>query len=396
MSYKKFASIAAFFMVFVMFVSACSGAAPTQAPGSSGEPSAKDLKVGVVASAAGQNDTGYNKAIVDKVKALAAEKGFHAQIVEPTSGVANALEVLAGEGYNMIFSMEYDFEALVNGVGGAKPIAEQYPDTTFVIFNDNPNVDASGALKHKNVYSVLFNVNEPSYLAGYLYVKANEAYAKLFGPEYKMVDTGTARAAGFVGGTNSNGILVYSYAFMLGMNEAAKEAGDVKYDYYAKYDAGFTDPALGSTVAGTFFDNNANIVFADSGMVGDGITAKAKEVGRLSIQVDANLDEQQPGHVLTSVLKLTDVPGEKFVNALLDGSLASLDNLQTFGIASGGTDITDLATISKYIVDQAAWKEITDALAAKKQAIVDGTLKVLNAQIGETFDPSMVPNIVIK
>jgi len=388
---RKVAKIVALLLVAMMVLAACGGGAEPTTTG----PKASDLKVGVVCSAAGQNDTGYNKAIVDKVKQLSTESGFHAQIVEPTSGVANALETLAADGYNLVFSMEYDFEALVNGVGGAKPIAEQYPKTTFVIFNANPNVDANGNLKHKNVYSVLFNVNEPSYLAGYLYGLVNEAQAQLFGPEYKFVTPETARVAGFVGGTNSDGILVYSYAFIQGINEAATETG-VKYDYFAKYDAGFTDPALGSTVAGTFFDNNANIVFADSGMVGDGITSKAKEVGRLSVQVDANLDEQQPGHVLTSVLKLTDVPGERFVKAYLDGTLSTLDNLQTFGIQTGATDITDLSVIERYIVDKETWKAIKEKVLAKRQAIIDGTLKVIDAQAGDKFDPAVFPNVIVK
>lgn len=396
MKTNKVARMIALLLTLIMILSACSGGtepAKTQAP--AGETKASDLKVGVVCSAAGQNDTGYNKAIVDKVKQLSSESGFHAQIVEPTSGVPNALETLAAEGYNLVFSMEYDFEALVNGVGGAKPIAEQFPNTTFVIFNDNPNVDANGNVKHKNVYSVLFNVNEPSYLAGYLYVLVNEAQAKLFGDGYKMVAPDKARVAGFVGGTNSNGILVFSYAFIQGINDAATEAG-VKYDYLAKNDAGFSDPALGSTVAGTFYDNNANVVFAVAGVVGDGISSKAKEVSRLAIQVDANLDEQQPGYVLTSVLKLTDIPGDKFVKALLNGTLSSMENLQTFGIQTGATDITDLSVIERYIVDNETWAKIKAQLEAKKLAISNGSLKVVNVQIGETFDPALYPNVVMK
>lgn len=391
MNTRKVAKIVALLLVAVMVLAACGS---TAEPATTG-PKASDLKVGVVCSAAGQNDTGYNKAMVDKVKQLAEENGFHAQIVEPTSGVPNALETLAADGYNLIFSMEYDFEALVNGVGGAKPIAEQYPKTTFVIFNDNPNVDASGNLKHKNVYSVLFNVNEPSYLAGYLYVLVNEAQAKLFGPEYKFVTPETARVAGFVGGTNSNGILVFGYGFIQGMNDAATELG-VKYDYLAKNDAGFSDPALGSTIAGTFYDNNANVVFAVAGVVGDGISSKAKEVGRLAIQVDANLDEQQPGNVLTSVLKLTNVPAETFVKALLDGTLDKLDNLQTFGIGSKATDITDLSVIERFVVDKDAWAAIKAKVEAKRQAIASGSLKVVNVQVGEKFDPALYPNVVMK
>ena len=96
------------------------------------------------------------------------------------------LETLAEDGYNLIFNLEYDFDALIKGVGGAQPIAAQYPDTWFVVFNANPNVNDAGEVIHKNVISVLFDVHEGSYLAGYLSVLVNENAATLFGDGYKF------------------------------------------------------------------------------------------------------------------------------------------------------------------------------------------------------------------
>ena len=141
---------------------------------------------------------------------------------------------MAAGGYNLIFSLEYDFDALVKGVGGAEPIAAQYPDTTFVVFNDNPNVDENGETLHDNVISVLFDVHEASYLAGYLSVQVNENMAELFDDSYGLTPLDQARGIGFIGGTNSNGILVYSYGFIEGINAAAEEY-DATYNYYAKY-----------------------------------------------------------------------------------------------------------------------------------------------------------------
>ena len=367
----------------------------TACGGNAGDDSGTNKKVGLVVSAAGRNDSGYNKAIADKLEEMSEEEGFHLQIVEPTNGVDNAIETLASDKYDLIFSMEYDFEALVNGVGGSDPIASKYPDTHFVVFNDNPNIDDNGNLKHENVISVLYNVNEPSYLAGYLYVLMNENQEKLFGKEYDLVPLDKSRAAGFIGGTNSNGILVYSNAFIQGINDACEEFG-VSYDYYAKYDAGFTDPAVGSSVAGTYYDNGANIVFADAGTVGVGITSKAKEVKRLSIEVDSNLDSRDPGNIVTSVLKLTDTPGEVITQALLDGKISELDNLQTFGLKSEATEITDLSVISEYIEDKDLWNEIVEKIDGKRKNIIDGELKVINAQAGEELNPSEVPNVNIK
>lgn len=126
------------------------------------------------------------------------------------------------DGYKLIFSLEYDFDALIKGVGGDKPLAEKYPNTHFVVFNDNPNVNDDGSVRHQNVTSVLFDVHEASYLAGYLSVQLNENQATLFPSGYSLTPLDKSRGIGLIGGTNSNGILVYSYGFMQGINAAAQ------------------------------------------------------------------------------------------------------------------------------------------------------------------------------
>jgi basic membrane protein A len=360
-----------------------------------GKPAEKALRIAVVCSAAGQNDNGYNQSAIEGAKSVAAQLKAECNILEPVNGVPSALELLGEEGYNLVFSLEYDFDALIKGVGGAKPIAEQYPNTWYVIFNDNPNADSSGKPIHKNVISVLFDVHEGSYLAGYLSVLVNESGAELFGSGYSLVPASQARAIGFIGGTQSNGITVFSYGFIEGINKAASELG-VQYEYFAKYDAGFGDPALGSNVAGTYYNNGANIVYGVAGVVGDGITAKAKETGRLAIQVDANKDNQQPGYVLTSVMKNTNIPVTVIAKSLADGGIGAAPNLQTYDLGSGATGITDLAEISKVIKNQDKWNEIRGKLKVVEQDIAAGKIKIVNAQIGETFDPASCPNVKVR
>lgn len=353
------------------------------------------LKVALITSASGQNDNGYNKDACDELISLAQSLGFQHRIIEPTNGVPAALEVLSDEGYNLIFSLEYDFDALIKGVGGSKPIAEQYPDITYVIFNDNPNVTETGDVLFDNVYAAMFNVNESSYLAGYLAVHMNENHEELFPEGYRMTPLDTARGIGFIGGTDSPGIRVYSYGYIAGIQDAAEEY-DSEYDYYAKYDAGFVDPATGSTVAGTMFDSGANVVFADCGVVGDGITARAKEDGKLSIQTDANLDATQPGHVITSVLKITSVPVKTIVEAKVNGSLEQMDHLQNYDLSSGATGITDLSEISKHVADTELFNEIKDSVKTAADKIKSGEIKIVNAQIGEAFNPANYPRVNIK
>ena len=398
--------------VMVLSLAACGGssapAATTAAPAApAGEtaapapeaPAAAEVKIAVVCDASGQNDNGYNQSAVEGAKELADLYGIAYKVVEPTESTGDTLAALAEDGYNLIFSMEYEFDALVSGEAGADPIAVQYPDTTFVVFNATPNVDAEGKTIHDNVISILYNVNESSYLAGALATLVNENADVLFGDGYSFTPTSQARAMGFIGGTNSDGITVFSYGFIEGVQHVAQELG-VTYDYYAKYDAGFSDVAGGSTVAGTYYDNGANVVYAVAGSIGDGVAAKAKEEGKLAIHCDANKDGQQPGYILTSVIKNTRVVVKELTEALMNGELDKYDRITMFDLASGSTSITDLATISAAIAKtdeaQAKWTEIQDYVKDLSAKISDGTIKVTNMQNGDSFDQSTCPNINFK
>ena len=358
-----------------------------------------DLKVAIVCSNSGQNDNGYNQSACDGIKELSEKIGCEYKIIEPANGVPEALETLAADGYNLIFSMEYDFDALVNGEAGAAPIAEQYPDTTFVVFNATPNLDEAGNTIHDNVISVLYNVNESSYLAGALSVLVNENADVLLGDGYDLTSTEEARALGFIGATDSDGITVFGVGFVEGAQHVAQELG-VTYDYYAKYDAGFADTAGGSTVAGTYYGNGANVVYTVAGAVGDGVASKAKEVKKLAIHVDANKDGQQPGYIMTSVIKNTKVVVKTLAQAYTDGTIGDMENIQVYDLASGATSITDLATFSAALETtdeaKAKWEEITAYLADLEAKIGDGTIKVTNKQNGDSFDEASCPNINFK
>lgn len=376
--------------------SGSSGGASGSAGGSGGSGAQSDLKVGFVCSASGQNDNGYNRSAVEAVKEAAEEYGFEHKIVEPSDSltVGQAIEALAEDGYGLIFNLEYDFAALIDGTGatGNTPIAEQYPDTTFVIYNDNPNVNEDGSVKYDNVYACLFNVNEASFLAGYLAVQMNENQAELFPEGYKLAPLSESRGIGFVGGTESAGIRVYSYGYMMGIQAAAEEY-DVEYDYYPVYDAGFTDSAAGNTTTGNMYQKGVNVVFADCGNVGDGITERAEADGRLAVQTDADLDDTHPGYVITSVLKITGVPTRALIDAKVSGDIETMDNLLNFDLASGATGITDLSVISGHVADTALFDEIKGKVEAQAEKIKSGGTKVVNAQIGEEFDPASCPRV---
>lgn len=351
--------------------------------------------IALITSAAGPNDKGYNQSAIAGLEKAKNDLGLNYKVVE-TTDIPGSLTQLAGAGYKLIFSLEYNFDALIKGVGGSKPIAEQYPETTFVVFNDNPNVNDDKSVKHKNVVSVLFDVHEASFMAGALATLVNENAAKLFNSaDYSFTAGDAGRKVGFLGGTKSNGITVFGYGFAEGINYVAKEL-NVNYTFYSDYNAGFSDSAAGATKANTYYSDGANIVYAVAGAVGDGVDAKAKEVKKLSIEVDANKDANQPGHILTSVLKNTEVPVYEIAKNFKENAMDKVNGkVMSYNLASGATGITDLSVIeSKITADgKAKWDEIKGQLKTISDKIASGEIKVTNAQAGEAFDKAKLTNL---
>ena len=375
-----------FVAAFMLFAAAASVYAAPRGPG-----------IALITSAAGPNDRGYNESAIIGLEKIKQEYGINYNVVE-SADIPGSLSLLADAGYELIFSLEYNFDALITGVGGMKPIAEQYPNTTFVIFNDNPNLNTDGTVKHENVIVVMFDVHEASFLAGALSVMVNEHAAELFGTEdYAFTPGDDGRKIGFLGGTKSNGITVFSYGFAEGINYAAEKLG-VNYTYYSDYNAGFTDSAAGATKANTYYSAGANVVFSVAGAVGDGVTAKAREVKKLAIEVDANKDDNHPGYILTSVLKNTEVPVYAISEQYVNGTLNELWGKElSYDLASKATGITDLSVMEGFVRSegQAKWAEIKAELEDITAKIANGDIRVTNAQAGEAFDKATLRHLAM-
>lgn len=385
---KKHISVLSILMVAVLIFTSCGSTSSTSS-------NKKDLGIALITSAAGKNDNGYNASAIKGLEKVKADLGIDYKVVESTD-IPGSLTELAKAGYKLIFTLEYNFDALINGVGGGKPIAEQYPDTTFVVFNDNPNVNEDGSVKHNNVISVLFDVHQASFLAGALSVLVNENNEVLFdSANYNFTKGDEGRKIGFFGGSKSNGITVFGYGFAEGMNYESNKLG-VNYTYLSDYNVGFTDSAAGATKANTYYSEGANVIFSVAGAVGDGVTSKAKEVKKLGIEVDANKDNSQPGYVLTSVLKNTEVPVYSIAEHYKNNTMNEVNGkVISYDLASKATGITDLSVIEANIQPSGKdkWEEIKSELQDITNKIASGEIKVTNAQAGEAFDKTSLSNV---
>lgn len=353
------------------------------------------LKVGLISSAAGLNDKGYNQFAVEGLDQAVADFGVKANKVDITdaSQISETLARFGREKYDLVFTLEYDFNDLIVSHSGGAPIAEKYPNTTFVIFNEFANTDKDGKAIHDNVIEVLFNVNESSFLAGALSVLVNENKTVLFGDNYSFSDD---RALAFMGGTESNGITVFSYGFMQGANHVAAEL-DVTYKMYETYQAGFAASTENANRAKGYYQAGVNVIFGVAGPVAGNIRNEAEAAKRLMIDVDANQDSEKPGRVLTSVLKKTNVIVYELVEDLVKERLEG-GATKYYSLASESTDITDLSVIKGFIekteAATAKWNEIVAKLDDLAQKINNGTIEVVDAQKGDVLDRTTLTNMI--
>ncbi len=366
----------------------------------SGEEEAQSQKVGLIVSAAGANDNGYNEFAINGLQTAKEELGVETKVVDNADDVPGAISALAEAGYDLIFSLEYNFDALINNDGSGKSIAEQYPETTFVVFNAPANTAEDGTKIHPNVVEVLFNVNEGSFLAGALSVLVNEKTDILFGDDYNFTDPRETRAVGFVGGTASSGIRVFGNGFISGVDYVAEQLG-VNYDYYSTYAAGFASSPANAQIISSYYDSGCNIVFAAAGSVAVDLRNEAKKAGKLCVDVDANQDAKVPGAILTSVLKNTDVPVLDISTSLVESRLDTVRGKQlSYSLESEATGITDLSVIESFILDeekaQKSWSEIKNQLTELTKKISAGEIDVVDAQAGENLDWGTLKNITKK
>jgi len=253
------------------------------------------VRVGMVFDAGGKDDKSFNTACW--TGAVRARKEFDIELkdVEPgdPSAVEAAIQTLADAGFDLII-----------GVGGAnaphlEDAAKQHPDLKFAVVDD-----AGGVLQQPNGASLVFEEHEGAFLVGMI------AAAKSH--------TGVI---GFVGGMD----IPLIRRFELGYEAGAKHINPdvVVLQNYAGSTAGaWTNPNRGKELARSQYDRNADVIFAAAGTTGLGVFDAAEQENKYVIGVDANQNYLKPGHVLTSMLKRSDVAVYETIKSVVNDGFA--------------------------------------------------------------------------
>lgn len=330
-------------MVLVLSLAACGG---------SDDSDKKDdaLKVCVVYSG-NLGDKSYNDSCNIGATKAAEDFGVEIKNLEGTTADEWRTNLLSAcdEGYDLIICSSSNLQEYL------EEFAPMYPDTKFAVIDTTVEAD--------NVVSISFAQNQGSFLAG--------AAAALFTTHSEIEGVNEESVIGWVGGMD----IPVLRDFLVGYEQGAKYINpDIKV--LSSFAGTWNDPLKGKELTLAQYQQGADIVMNVASGTGPGILEGAKEAGRYAIGVDLNQDNDQPGSVLTSMVKRVDTACYSVIKSVVEGTFKG-GEVSYLDLAAEGVSLTDFSVIKEHLGDQFP-EDILTQLEEIQQKIVSGEIVVEN------------------
>lgn len=313
-------------------------------------------KYGLVAGSL--EDRGFNQLAWEGLQRAAAELGIETLYSETEEGddYAQHINTLLQQGANGIVTVGF------NLAGTEKVASEANPNVAFI------GVDFPSQTAHD--LGLLFDVDEPSFLAGYLAAAMSES---------GVVCT--------YGGRQTPPVLAFIVGFENGVNYYNAQHGAAVQLLGWQTDPGsdvggrgifvdsFTDVDAGRRITEDFAAQGCDVIFPVAGAVGLGSAQVAQEQGLNVIGVDADQAQTNPQYAevyLTSVLKKIDVMVFEAVQQIESGKLQTEKNFRNNVIgtlANGGVGLAPFYTFDSQIPP-----DVKAALATLENQLVAGAV----------------------
>ncbi len=299
-------------------------------------------------------DKGFNQLIWQGLQRAQTDFGIEATHVEVAEGADynQSINTLLQQGVNNIVTVGFSLAPITRNAAVANP------GTRFI------GVDFPS--QSPNNPGLLFDVDEPSFMAGYLAAG--------------MSQTGVVCT---YGGRQTPPVLAFMVGFVSGVDYYNTQTGASVQALGWKTDTGnkmggtgvfannFTDQTIGRSITTDFANQNCDIIFPVAGAAGLGSAQVAQERGLKVIGVDADLAQTNPDYAdvyLTSVLKKTDVMIYEIVKSIETGQLNPNNNPRNNFIGSLANDGVGLAPFHNF--DSQIPQTLKDALANLKSQLI--------------------------
>ena len=253
------------------------------------------------------------------------------------------------DGYDLVICSSSNFEEYL------KEYAPMYPDVKFAIIDTTVEGD--------NIVSVSFAQNQGSFLAG--------AAAALFTQHAEIEGVNEDAVIGWVGGMD----IPVLQDFFVGYEQGAKYINP-DITVLQSFAGAWNDPLKGKELTLAQYEQGADIVMNVASGTGPGILEGAKEAGRYAIGVDLNQDNDQPGHILTSMVKRVDTACYSVIESVVNGTFEG-NSVSYLDVAAEGVSLTDFAVIKEALGD-AFPEDILTQLEEIEAKIISGEIVVEN------------------
>ena len=312
---------------------------------------AGEMKKVCVVYSGNLGDKSYNDSCNEGAKRAVADFGISLKNLEGTTAEEWKANLLSAceDGYDLVICSSSNFEEYL------KEFAPLYPDVKFAIIDTTVEGD--------NIVSVSFAQNQGSFLAG--------AAAAMFTKKAEIEGVNEESVIGWVGGMD----IPVLHDFYIGYEQGAKYI-DPDITVLRSFAGTWNDPLKGKELTLAQYEQGADIVMNVASGTGTGILEGAAEAGKYAIGVDLNQDNDQPGHILTSMMKRVDTACYLIIESVVKDTFTG-NSVSYLTVADGGVSLTDFAVIKEALGDKFP-QDIMDAVAEIEKKIVSGEIKVEN------------------
>ena len=295
-------------------------------------------------------DKSYNDSCNAGAKKAVEDFGIELKSLEGTTAQEWEANLVAAceEGYDLIIGASSNIADYIT------EHAPNYPDVKFAVIDTTVDLD--------NVESISFAQNQGSFLAG--------AAAAMFTQKTDIPNVNDAHVIGWVGGMD----IPVLHDFYTGYEQGAKYI-DPDVTILQAFAGSWTDPLKGKELTLAQYEQGADIVMNVASGTGTGILEAAKEADKYAIGVDLNQDADQPGHVVTSMVKRVDNACYLVIQSV-EGTFKG-GSTQYLSLAEGGVSLTDFAEIKKSLGEKFP-QDIVDKCEELSKKIISGEIVVEN------------------
>jgi len=294
----------------------------------------KTYKVALCLSGAA-NDMGWCQSAYDGLKLLESDYGCETAYTENLTpdDIEAAFADYAANGYDVVIGHGYEFG------DPAIEVAEQYPDTKFIV--------TEGEVSADNVASYVSKCEEGGYIMGMLAAGMSES-----------------GKVGFIGPIQGASLV----KIMNGFEDGAREVNpDIVVQ--TAWTGSFTDTALGKEAAQAMIDGGADVIGHCANESGTGAINAAKEAGVYATGDSYDQSELAPETLLSSSAYHIPHVVEVAFGTVADGSFAG--GIYQLGMKEGAVSVAPYHDLESKIPE-----ELKSKIADKIAAIESGDFEV--------------------